>query len=164
MSNIIDKLSGSSDPLENDLARVYLHWQDMKRKNGKIAGLGYEPRDINLSDAKTVIASRVLKASAGFEEVDPEQSYEAIVLRYPEQFEPAVITAAQKRLSSGTSKLDTFKAQDIQFFIKTSAIDLFGEKGVSPSPTEWLNRRVSILSCLRRTPMLIQFLKMASAA
>ncbi|WP_150121282.1 hypothetical protein, partial [Sulfitobacter sp. HI0076] len=82
MSEVMKALRNSADPLENDLARVYDHWQEVKRSQGQRAGLGYEPRDINASGAVLVISSRVLNASAGFEEVDPDQSYEALVLKY----------------------------------------------------------------------------------
>ena len=77
MSKVMKALRGSLDPLENDLARVYDHWQEVKRSRGQLAGLGYEPRDINALGAVSVISSRVLNASAGFEEIDPNQSYEA---------------------------------------------------------------------------------------
>ncbi|GER02196.1 hypothetical protein JCM17845_28190 [Iodidimonas gelatinilytica] len=76
MSEVMKALRNSTDALENDLARVYDHWQEVKRSQGQRAGLGYEPRDINASDAVSVISRRVLNASAGFEEVDPDLSYE----------------------------------------------------------------------------------------
>lgn len=138
MSEVMKALRGSADPLENDLARVYDHWQEVKRSHGLRAGLGYEPRDINASGAVSVISSRVLNASAGFEEVDPEQSYEALVLRYPDRFTPDVIAAAQERLVLGANKVNEFRRQDIQFFVKSSAIELFGEHGVQPSTESWV--------------------------
>lgn len=140
MSEVMNALRGSADPLKNDLALVYDHWQEMKRSQGHRAGLGYEPRDINASGTVSVISSRVLNASAGFEEVDPDQSYEALVLKYSERFTPDVIAAAQQRLKLGSSKVDQFRRQDIQFFVKCSAIELFGETGVSSSTESWVDR------------------------
>ncbi len=140
MSQVMRALKSSADQLENDLARVYEHWQEVKRSHGQHAGLGYEPRDINASDVVSVISSRVLSASAGFEEVDPDKSYEALVLKYTDRFTPDVIAAAQERLKLGASKVNEFRRQDIQFFIKSSAIDLFGEPGIRPSINSWVGR------------------------
>ena len=67
MSEVMKALTASADPLENDLARGYDHWQEAKRTQGQRAGLGYEPRDINAMGAVWVISSRVLNASAGSE-------------------------------------------------------------------------------------------------
>ncbi|NNH32881.1 hypothetical protein C9413_26595 [Rhizobium sp. SEMIA 4085] len=144
MSEVMRALKSSADPLENDLARVYDHWQEVKRNRGQQAGLGYEPRDINALGAVSVIASRVLKVSVGFEEVDPNQSYEALVLKYPERFSDDVIAAAQERLKLGASKVNQFLQQDIQFFIKSSAIELFGENGVRPSAESWVGRKAHL--------------------
>lgn len=144
MSEVMKALRGSTDPLENDLARVYDHWQEVKRSHGQRAGLGYEPRDINASGAVSVISSRVLNASAGFEEVDPNQSYEALVIKYPERFTPDVIAAAQERLKLGASKVQEFRRQDIQFFVKSSAIELFGEPGVHATDESWVGRDAAL--------------------
>lgn len=144
MSEVMKALRGSTDPLENDLARVFDHWQEVKRAQSKRAGLGYEPRDINALGAVSVISSRVLNASAGFEEVDPNQSYEALVLKYPERFSGDVIAAAQKRLKLGASKVHQFRRQDIQFFVKSSAIELFAKNGVPPSIESWVGREVHL--------------------
>lgn len=144
MSEVMKALRGSADPLENDLARVYDHWQEVKRSQGQRAGLGYEPRDINASGAVSVISSRVLNASAGFEEIDPDQSYEALVLKYPDRFTPDVIAAARERMKLGASKAQEFRRQDIQFFIKSSAIDLFGEPGIRPSVECWIGRNAAL--------------------
>lgn len=144
MSEVMNALKESTDPLENDLARVMDHWQEVKRRQDKRASLGYEPRDINALGPVSVISSRVLNASAGFEEVDSDQSYEALVLKYPERFSGNVIAAAQERLKLGASKVNQFRQQDIQFFIKSSAIELFGEKGVRPSAESWIDRKVHL--------------------
>lgn len=144
MSEVMKALRGSTDPLENDLARVYDHWQEVKRSQGQRAGLGYEPRDINALGAVSVISSRVLNASAGFEEIDPDQSYEALVIKYPDRFTPDVIAAAQERLKLGASKVQEFRRQDIQFFVKSSAIELFGEPGVRSSAECWVGRDAAL--------------------
>jgi hypothetical protein len=144
MSEVIKALRSSADPLESDLARAYDHWQDVKRGQGRRAGLGYEPRDIKALGVVAVISSRVLSASAGFEEVDPDQSYEALVLKYAERFSDDVIAAAQERLRLGSSKLDHFRRQEIQFFIKSSAMELFGERGVGLSTERWVGRQARI--------------------
>ena len=144
MSEVMKALTASADPLENDLARVYDHWQEVKRTQGQRAGLGYEPRDINAMGAVWVISSRVLNASAGFEEVDPDQSYEALVIKYPERFPPEVIAAAQERLKLGASKVQEFRRQDIKFFVKSSSFELCGEPGVRPSADSWIDREATM--------------------
>lgn len=97
MSEVIKKLKESSDDIEVNLARVLEHWQSSKRKKGLPAHLGYEPRDIKAQGAKNVISARVKNASTGFDEVDPDQSYEAIVLKYPGSFSAEVVAAAKRR-------------------------------------------------------------------
>lgn len=139
MPTVIEELMLSDVPLENDLAQVMLHWQKQRRSEGKSKGLGYEPRDIRELGAEETISRRVLNASSGFEEVDPDQSYEAIVLRYSERFPLEVIRAAEQRLL-GAGKLEEFNQQDIQFFVKSSSIELFGEAGLKLSNESWLDR------------------------
>ncbi|GER02197.1 hypothetical protein JCM17845_28200 [Iodidimonas gelatinilytica] len=63
-----------------------------------------------------------------------------MVIKYPEKFTPDVIAAAQERLNLGASKVQELRRQDIQFFVKSSAIDLFGESGVRPSAERWVDR------------------------
>lgn len=149
MSEVIMMLKESSDPLENDLAQVYEHWQATKRNQGRRAGLGYEPRDINANGAIEVISTRVLKASSGFEEIDPKSSYEAIVLKYPDKFTAKVIEAAKERLKLGASLARAFQAQDIKFFIKTCSFELFGKTGVPISQNDWIGRNADIPSLLK---------------
>lgn len=98
MSEVIQRLKDSTDPIDVDLAAVLEHWQNTKRENGLPAHLGYEPRDIKSQGAKYVISTRVKNASSGFGEVDPDKSYEAIVLRYPEEFSTEVVAAAKHRI------------------------------------------------------------------
>jgi len=144
MSEVMKALRGSADPLENDLARIFEVAQEEKRRQGQPAHLGYEPKDIKALGAREVIRRRVLNASAGFEEVDPDQSYEALVLKYPHEFTPDVIAAAQERLKLGASKVQEFRRQDIQFFVKSSAIELFGEPGVRPTSESWVGRDAAL--------------------
>ncbi|MEP3890775.1 MAG: HNH endonuclease signature motif containing protein [Hellea sp.] len=158
MSEVLQRLSESKDPLENDLAKVYLHWQDMRRKQGLTASLGYEPRDINADGPISVIASRVLKASSGFEEIDPNLSYEALVLKYPDRFAPNVVAAADERLRAGNSQLKAFRQQDIQFFIKAYSFDLFDEIGVTITPAEWIGRTVKVPQMIKANDYAEQFL------
>ncbi|MBB3996083.1 hypothetical protein GGR95_003751 [Sulfitobacter undariae] len=158
MSEVLQALRDSADPLENDLAQVYDHWQDVKRSKGARASLGYEPRDINTHGAVTVISGRVLNASAGFEEVDSKQSYEAIVLKYPERFTSDVIAAAQQRLKLGASKAHSFRQQDIQYFIKASSLELFDERGVQPSVKSWIGRTVQVPSLHKENIYVEEFL------
>lgn len=140
MSEVMKALKDSVDPLENDVAQIFELGQEAKRRRGEAAHLGYEPQHIRALGVVEVISRRVRNASAGFEEVDPDQSYEALVLKYPERFTPDVIAAAQERLSLGASKVQKFRRQDIQFFFKSSAIELFGETGVRPLTESWVGR------------------------
>ena len=158
MSEVIKMLKESSDPLENDLAQVYEHWQDTKRNQGLRAGLGYEPRDINAKGAIEVISTRVVNASSGFEEIDPKSSYEAIVLKYPDRFSAKVIDAAKERLKLGASLAHAFQAQDIKFFIKTSSFELFGETGLPISKNNWIGRKANIPNLLKENDYAAEFL------
>ena len=144
MSEVMKALRGSADPLENDVARIFEIGQEARRRRGEAAHMGYEPKDIRALGVVEVISRRVLNASAGFEEVDPDQSYEALVIKYPERFTLDVIAAAQERLKLGASKVQGFRRQDIQFFVKSSAIELFGEPGVRPSAESWVGRDTAL--------------------
>lgn len=62
--------------------------------------------------------------------------------KYPERFSADVITAAEERLKLGASKVKQFRRQDIQFFIKSSAIELFGEHGVQTEG--WVGREAHL--------------------
>lgn len=97
-SEVLKELLESNDPLEKMLAHVLLFWQEDKRKAGRLASLGYEPRDIRKYGAETVIAKRILDQSIGFEEVSSEHSYECIVIEFPDRFTDEVKAAAQRRI------------------------------------------------------------------
>ena len=157
MSEVLKKLRASTDPLENDLATVYEHWQDRRRQQGLTASLGYEPRDINADGVEAVIASRVLKASSGFEEIDPNLSYEALVLRYSDRFLPQVVKAARERMSIGNGLLKRFQLQDIQFLLKAYPSEIFNENIGRGDPSEWIGE-------LARIPMLVHADKYAQSS
>jgi len=72
--------------------------------------------------------------------------YEAIVVKYPTRFEVDVRQMARERLSSS----GTFRNQDIQFFIKTSRIELFEAEGVGLTRDEWIGRTANIPDLLKR--------------
>lgn len=97
-SKVIEALQASSDELERDLASALIAWQEAKRARGEPGYLGREPTSINEKGAVATIESRVRQASSGFTEVALAQTYEAIVVRYPEQFDPDVVETAQQRL------------------------------------------------------------------
>lgn len=144
MSEVLDWLVASEDPLENDLAGVLRHWQDVKLREGRRRTLGYEPRDINAYGAVEVISRRVLKGSTGFEEVDREQSYEALVLKHSEQFSSKVISTAKMRVSNGVQAARIFQAQEIKFFIKARSQELFGDLNIEETEEGWLSRKAAI--------------------
>ena len=164
MADTLDRLNSSPDPLDNHLARVLEHWQDQKRSLGQRASLGYEPRDLIATDSVTLISSRVLSAASGFEEVDPELSYEAIVLKYRQRFTDEVIRAAKERLRVGKSKAEEFIRQDVQFFIKSSFFELFGNKEVRLSRESWLGELVSIPKFLGEKEYAESFFRKGSKA
>lgn len=98
MSKVIEELKKSSDPLNVELSMVLEHWQSNKAQRGLTARLGFEPRDIRDHGAVNVISARVRKGASGYDEVDQDKSYEAIVLKYDDRFSADVITAARLRL------------------------------------------------------------------
>ena len=97
-SQVLRELLESDDPVENILAHTLVHWQEGKRSSGRAASLGYEPREIRHHGAVSVIEKRVLDQSSGFEEVPPEQTYEHIVLSFPDRFSKKAQAVAHKRI------------------------------------------------------------------
>ena len=126
------------------MAGVLRHWQDARAERGLKRNLGYEPRDIASDGAIRVISRRVPKGSAGFEDVDPQQSYEAIVLKHSDKFERDVVAAAELRLSNGPAAARAFQAQEVRFLIKSTSPELFGDPGVPQTPEAWCGRRAII--------------------
>ena len=144
MSATIEKLMNSSDPLEQDLAQVLLHWQEQKRKQGLPASLGYEPKDINEHGAVAVISSRVLKQSSGFEQVDKQQSYESLVLEHRKYFPVDVVEAAKQRLKNSDHFFKTYEQQEIKFLIKIGPKEL-GDVTLKPRRREeWIGQRINL--------------------
>ncbi len=144
MSKILDGLAKSDDEIDRDLAGVLRHWQDARSERGLQRNLGYEPRDIALDGAISVISRRVLKGSAGFEDVDPQQSYEAIVLKHSDKFRRDVVAAAELRLRNGPAAAHAFLAQEVRFLIKSTLPELFGEPGVPQTTEAWCGRKAII--------------------
>jgi hypothetical protein len=99
MSEVIQNLEKSSDPLERHLAKVLKAWQNAKQQRDEVPRLGYEPRDINKLGAVEVIARRVKSRASGFDEVDLEDSYEALVDKYPDRFSEDVVAIARSRIA-----------------------------------------------------------------
>lgn len=97
-SEVLKDLLQSDDPVENTLAHTLVYWQEGKRRSGRAASLGYEPREIRQHGAVSVIEKRVLDQSSGFEEVPPEQTYEHIVLSFPDRFSKEAQAVAHKRI------------------------------------------------------------------
>lgn len=97
-SEVLKKLLENDDPLENALAHTLVYWQEGKRRSGRVASLGYEPREIRNYGAVSVIEKRVLSQSSGFDEVPPEQTYEHIVLSFPERFSEKAQAIAKERI------------------------------------------------------------------
>ncbi len=102
----IEKLLASADLLEADLAKALIAWQDAKAARGQNRSLGYEPRDIEDRGAVTTISVRIRNGSTGFDETCPDDSYEAIVVRYPHRFDSDVVELATARLQPFTPTAD----------------------------------------------------------
>ena len=149
MSATIEKLMNSSDPLEQDLAQVLLHWQEQKRKQGLPASLGYEPKDINEHGAVAVISSRVLKQSSGFEQVDKHLSYESLVLKHQTYFLEDIIEAAKQRLKASDHFLKFYERQEIKFFIKLGLKELGGIPLKPGNCDEWIGCKINLPKTLK---------------
>jgi hypothetical protein len=100
-SKVIEELLASEDVIDRELAQALLKWQDDKASRHLPRSMGYEPREIRAKGAVAVIEARVLKGATGFEEIDQEASYEAIVDRHPARFRDDVVAAARRRLRNG---------------------------------------------------------------
>lgn len=103
---IIEKLLASEDPLENDLAKALSAWQDAKAARGQTRSMGYEPRDIEDRGAVTTIAVRIRNGSTGFDHTSPEDSYEALVAKYPHRFDDDIVQMATARLQPFAATAD----------------------------------------------------------
>ena len=100
MSEVMKALRASSDPIEQRTAIALTSLQDSRASRGKKRSLGYDPRDIKELGAIEVIERRIRKGSNGFDEVMPEDSYEAIVRDFPRRFHPDIVDIATQRLAA----------------------------------------------------------------
>jgi hypothetical protein len=75
-----------------------------KSRSRKKRTLGYEPRDVEVLGAIEVISRRVKNGSDGFDEVDPRDSYEAIVCNFPNRFAPEIQEIAKRRMLVETQR------------------------------------------------------------
>ena len=100
MSKVLEKLFASSDPVERETARTLRVWQDEKAAKGGNRRMGRVPGMISQRGCVATISATVRRESKGFGEVGPEDSFEAIVVKYPDRFEQEVVRIARQRLSS----------------------------------------------------------------
>jgi hypothetical protein len=113
-SEVIEELQASEDALERELGAALLKWQDEKGEQGLPRSMGYEPRDIRSKGAVAVIEARVLQGSSGFEQIDQNSSYEAIVDRHPERFRDDVVNAARRRLQVSNASKPVVTSEDVR--------------------------------------------------
>ena len=112
-SEVIEELQKSSDPLERELGEALLKWQDEKASQGLQRSLGYEPREIRDKGAVAVIEARVVNGASGFDEIDKNSSYEAIVDRHPDRFRDEVVAAARRRLQISRPATSRITSEDV---------------------------------------------------
>ena len=98
MSAVLKRLFASSDPVEQETARTLRVWQDAKAARGGKRTLGRVPAMINRDGCVAMISTTVRRESKGFGEVGPADSFEAIVDKYPDRFEPDIVRIARQRL------------------------------------------------------------------
>jgi 5-methylcytosine-specific restriction protein A len=98
MSEVLDELARSDDPIDRELARTLRIYQDSRALRNLPRSIGYEPRDIRSLGAVEVIERRIGNLSSGFDEVPAKDSYEAIVLKYPTRFKAEIVTVARDRI------------------------------------------------------------------
>lgn len=99
-STVIEKLKSSSVAVEREVAASLVSWQAAKRAVARKTSLGRLPGLINRHGCVNVVSSVVRRRSIGFQEVDPAETFEAIVDRHPELFEHEVVHLARQRLLS----------------------------------------------------------------
>ncbi|MCI1002932.1 HNH endonuclease [Ochrobactrum sp. C6C9] len=100
MSEVLRSLEASEDPIDKEMARVLRIYQNVGERLGSGRLLGYEPKDIRELGAIEVIQKRVRNAASGFNKIPAEDSYEAVVDRFPDRFDADVVTIARERLSA----------------------------------------------------------------
>lgn len=112
MSKVLETLSSSTDPVDRELARTLRAWQNAKASSGLQRRLGREPAQIASRGAVYVIEKRIRSNADGFNEVGAEDSYEAIVEKYPDRFAPDVVVLAHRRLEN--ERVDFEPTSDIK--------------------------------------------------
>jgi HNH endonuclease len=100
MSDVLKALRASADPVDHRAAIALTSLQDSRASRGQKRSLGYDPRDIKKLGTVEVIERRIRKGSNGFDEVMPEDSYEAIVRDFPTRFHPDIVDIAAHRLAA----------------------------------------------------------------
>tara|TARA_R110002049_G_scaffold70251_1_gene181529 strand:- start:15134 stop:17719 length:2586 start_codon:yes stop_codon:yes gene_type:complete len=124
-SEIIDRLLASDDNVDREVAEALIEFQENKARQGLSRHLGYEPRDIKEKGAVAVIEARVMKSSSGFEDVDDQSSYEAIVDRNPERFRDEVVAIARSRLKQSSQPL--ISSEDVRLIASSRAKQKYAE-------------------------------------
>jgi len=117
----------SEDPVERDLAKALLRWQEQKGAAGRRRSLGYEPRDIRQKGAAKIIEARVRSGASGYNDVDEEWSYEAIVARYPDRFSDDVVEIANRRLQDQPGVTPDITAEDVDLIAASRAKKRYAE-------------------------------------
>src|ERR1700759_5467216 len=98
MSKVLEELARSNDPIDRALSQTLRTYQNIRASRNLARSIGYEPRDIQRFGAVEVIERRIRNSSSGFNEVPAKDSYEAIVLKYPDRFNAEIVAMAGKRL------------------------------------------------------------------
>ena len=104
-SEVLNKLRSSEDPVDRAVAHALRSIQDSRAQRGERRSVGYEPRDINKYGTVGVIERRIRGEASGFNEVGPEDSYEAIVLKHPDRFAAEVVEIATRRLEAEKNEI-----------------------------------------------------------
>lgn len=98
MSEIVNRLRLSKDPVERAHSHTLTAWVNAKAARGEARRLGREPAAIKKNGSVATIEARVINGSDGFDQVPAEDSYEAIVDQYPEHFTREAVSLARQRL------------------------------------------------------------------
>lgn len=98
MPTAIETLLASPDMLHNDLGRAMQATQDARTSRGEARWLGRDPTTYFKHGAEHLITQTVLNNATGFNLVNPEDSYEAIALKFPDRFTADVVVAAQRKI------------------------------------------------------------------
>lgn len=100
MSEIINRLQTSEDPIARRVAEAQFAKQDGRRQLGKNLSWGRSPSTIKRKGVIHEVETTVKRGSDGFKLVPPEKSYEAIIRDYPDRFSEEAVKIAVARLSN----------------------------------------------------------------